>query len=341
MICPHCNTSLKRKERGGSRCGKCRRPFAFDPKDNPLKLHDVLVRKLVDKLSDGGKLRFSTTQFYYAAVRKTVREASGAGISVVAVVVLLGVLACGGLGVVQGIQEGQLEGVAIYMIPVLAVVVGVPLWIYHRRWRPIEPKVRRANFQADVLRRWLGVYHSDPPGLVEDAGYLRPVVPPEPTLAVLSPDKGVLVCLAANGVPQRLGVALVSRPADLPAGVPVLLMHDASAIGCLLAAQLRVAQPGRRVIDAGLRPRHVMSAKGALMLRAAPVKEPQLAVLRATGEFTEKELAWLARGWWSPVGALRPAVLIAKVEATVSRALAGDSARREAEKVGFMTWPAG
>lgn len=340
MICPHCNTSLKQKERGGSRCGTCRRPFAFDPKGNPLKLHDVLVRKQVDKLSDGGRLRYSTTQFFYATTRKTIQADSGIGGSAVAAVFLLGALGCGGFGVAQGIVEREVEGVVIYGLIVLAVIVGVPVWIHHRRWRPIEPKVRWADFQAQVLRRWRGVYGSDPPGLVEDAGYWRPVVPPEPTLAVLSPDKGVLVCLAANEVPQRLGVALASRPKDLPAGVPVLVMHDASAVGCLLAAQLRAAQPGRRVIDAGLRPRQVMSAKGALRLRAAPVLEPQLAALRAAG-LTEKELAWLARGWWSPVGALRPAVLIAKVQATVTRALAADPARGEAEKVGFMTWPAG
>lgn len=55
MICPHCSASLLRKERSGSRCSKCRRDFALDPKSNPLGLHDLRVRKLANALSDPGR----------------------------------------------------------------------------------------------------------------------------------------------------------------------------------------------------------------------------------------------------------------------------------------------
>ena len=88
-------------------------------------------------------------------------------------------------------------------------------------------------------------------------------------------------------------------------------------------------------MDAGLRPRAVMAAKGAIRLRTAPGLRAIPAALSA------KEVEWLGKGWWSPIGAVRPAVLIARVEEAVRRAVAVDPAQRAAREVGFLTWPAG
>ena len=46
MICPHCATSLRRKERPNQICSNCKRPFVFEPKANPLAVHDVKLRGL-------------------------------------------------------------------------------------------------------------------------------------------------------------------------------------------------------------------------------------------------------------------------------------------------------
>jgi hypothetical protein len=51
-----------------------------------------------------------------------------------------------------------------------------------------------------------------------------------------------------------------------------------------------------------------------------------------------REQEWLAKGWWSPIGAVRPAALIRRVEEAARRT---DPAHRAAQEVGFLTWPAG
>ena len=56
MICPNCRLDRKRKERTGNKCSNCRFVFAFDPKTNPLKLHDLRFRALVDKVRGAIKL---------------------------------------------------------------------------------------------------------------------------------------------------------------------------------------------------------------------------------------------------------------------------------------------
>jgi hypothetical protein len=166
------------------------------------------------------------------------------------------------------------------------------------------------------------------------------VVPDEPVLTVLSPEHSVLICLAANGVPQRLGVALARSLAEVPPLVAVLVVHDASADGCLLPARTRAALPGRLVLDTGLRPRSVQGSKKAVKLRGAPPAEEDLAALRAQGELTERELTWLSQGWWGPVAAIRPAVLLARVHSAVRHVqAAADPAQRLAADLGYLTWP--
>ena len=69
MICPHCQTSLLRKERPGNVCGKCGRRYALDPKTNPLSLNDLRVRRITLKLTDGGLSLLAALGFVAAEVR--------------------------------------------------------------------------------------------------------------------------------------------------------------------------------------------------------------------------------------------------------------------------------
>jgi len=48
-------------------------------------------------------------------------------------------------------------------------------------------------------------------------------------------------------------------------GLPILVLHDADALGCLWVARMRAAFPGARVVDAGLRP--VTAKLGATAVR--------------------------------------------------------------------------
>jgi hypothetical protein len=153
--------------------------------------------------------------------------------------------------------------------------------------------------------------------------------------ALLCPDASVLECLRANGVPQRLALTLGRAAADVPPDVPVILLHDVGPAGFRWATGIRSGLPGRRIRDATPPVGTVRRARTAIRL-CDPDHAPdadELAELTVRMGLGPNDTAWLAEGWWSPVAALPPALLIARVEA---------AARRfdPAAEVGYLTWPA-
>lgn len=333
VICPHCRASLKQKERPNLTCSTCNRRFALDPKSNALMAHDLMVSKVVDRLSDGGRLRYSGVQLWYGMSRKALKnQPSGVGCGVGAAVVILAVT---GLCALASAQDGNHALTAAMGLAWLVVIVIGIIAIANRRAAipAVDMPVKWSDFAKTIITPWRSVYQVDPPGLAKAADLTRLG---DPELAVLCPDRSVLFCLEANGIPERLRVWLAARIDQLPVGVPVLVLHDASPLGCALPLRARNALPGRRIMDGGLRPRAVMAADGAIRLRAKP-EDHEMAALSGSG-LDAKELAWLAKGWWSPIGAVRPAALIRRVEAAARRT---DPAHRAAQEVGFLTWPAG
>jgi hypothetical protein len=342
MICPHCRASLRQRERPNLTCSKCKRTFAFDPKSNGLNISDMMVLKASERLSDNGKLRYTARQLWYALSRKALRanarsSAIGCGWGVALLVLFIS-----GSCLYTGIKERAWGFVATAAVVLLVCVSLSIVALANRRTRTLDMPMRYEAFTGTLLDRWRRVYGQPPLGFAAMADFPGRVVPDSPVLAVLCPDRSVLLCLQANDIPQRLHAALVSRIDQVPVRVPVLVLHDASPDGCRLAGEVRGALPGRRVMDAGLRPHQVMAAKGAVRLRTAPLDEHQVARLR-DARLPAKELAWLAQGWWSPIGAVRPAVLVARVEEAARRAgsrASVDSAEKAAKELGFLTWPA-
>jgi hypothetical protein len=119
----------------------------------------------------------------------------------------------------------------------------------------------------------------------------------------------------------------------------VVLLHDTSVAGYQFAAHARAFLPGRTVVDASTRPSTLKSTRKAFRLREPAPPADTIAALRTARILAEPELDWLAKGWWSPVAAMRPAALIARVETAAERTTV-DPDRRAASAVGFMTWPA-
>lgn len=333
MTCPHCMADLKQKERGGNRCGRCRREFALDPKHNRLLLHDLRLRKLADQLSDGGRLRYTATQLWYASARKTLRadESRPGGFARAGLALLLGTVAVA-VGAATDIM-------ALLVVGALALLfcAGTAVATAVRPARRVTARMSFGDFRGRVIGRWTTIYGAPPPGLIDEDQL--PALPPSPraTVALLCPDRSVLACLLANRVPERLGIALAATPAGLPPALPVAVLHDASPAGYLFAAHARAVLAGREMRDAAPRPRALVGAKGAVRLRDAAPDARTLSALQSAGQLTRAELDWLAKGWWSPVAAIRPAALIARVESVVARS--GDPDRRAASAVGFMTWP--
>lgn len=336
MICPHCTANLKRKERPGKRCGTCKKPFVFEPKEHPLALHDVKVRRLTAKLSEGG-LWYTTTQVWYAAARKGNKAANdgtaGCGIVVPIIIglILLGIGVFGG-----GPLALAIVGAALLVI--CATVIGLRLSGVWKR--AIAVKMPLDEFRKEIIGGWSRVY-GKPPGGIVDEPHVRPGPPPsQPAFAILSPDPSVLACLRVNNVERRFNVALAARVADLPPSTPVAVLRDASLDGEIFLATARHELRGRRVVDLGLRPRTVLAAKDPFKLRTKARHPERVAWLKANTDLTPKELEWVGDGWSTPVATLRPAQLMARVEKVAAHlGKATDPDQRAAMAVGFMTWP--
>jgi hypothetical protein len=330
VICPHCRGRVGFRNRTGNRCGSCNRKFALEPKRNAIGMHDVRLRRLFDDLGHDD-MRYTVGQLYYASMRKDLRRAARPryGFAV-------GLVAVAAAAAVCGFGNG-------WWIPlVLAGLLLVACAGYVRAARAgrfnqlVRPPLTEIAFARTILARWRNGYGQDPPGLVRESATAVGPNHPDPVLAVLSPSDTVLVSLWANDIKRRK-VALAKRVEDLPARVPVALLHDVSVAGYLFADRSRTSLAGRIVVDLTPRPQVVRRARRPVLRRDEPPRSDQMQRLRTAGRLTDAELSWLGKGWWSPIAAMRPAVLMRRVGTAVDKL--GDPARRTAAAVGFLTWP--
>ncbi|MGS2590068.1 hypothetical protein [Streptomyces hebeiensis] len=354
MICPHCSQSLLYKERTGQVCSKCKRAYAFEPKTHPLGLHDLRIRRLVQKLGDDGKIKITVDQLWFAVTRKTRKARKSGGDAATAA-------GCAGCGVpvgllmlVAGLNMGGGAGVLAFFGSFLLVAVVITVVSTWRSGRRTTAALPRERFRSEDVRRWKHIYGSLPDGVVEgtDAAAFRSAEPNAVRAALLCQDPSIAVFLAANGIPQRYGVVLVPDVRQVPDSLPVVVLHDADPAGCLLAGQTRHALPGRRVVDAGLPPRAVMKAENALPLQGPELEAEVVEQLRADTSLTRDEVDWLAKGWSTPLVGVPPARLLAVVTKVLERVTAHTGAgadadvasdvdpdRRKAASIGFLTWP--
>jgi hypothetical protein len=334
MICPHCTANLKRKDRTGSRCGTCKKPFVFEPKANPLALHDVKVRRLAGKLGEDNHW-YTTTQMWYAAARKS-NKASNDGTAGCGIVVpIIGGVILVAIGI--GGDTPALAVVGAVLLIISATVIALRMAGVLKR--AVVVKMPLDQFRQEIIGGWSRVYGNPPGGIVDEQRVRPGPQPPQPAFAVLSPDASVRACLHANDIGRWFNAAVAAKVAQLPPAVPVAVLHDASLDGELFLAVARHELRGRRVIDLGLRPRTVLAAKDPFKLRTKDRQPERIAWLKANSDLTPKELEWLADGWSSPVAALRPAQLLTRVKKVADHLHRAAAPERAAQAVGFMTWP--
>ncbi|WP_327673494.1 hypothetical protein [Kitasatospora sp. NBC_00458] len=205
-----------------------------------------------------------------------------------------------------------------------------------RRWT--EPLVTPVDLTAQQVRSslmhsWKSTYGALPEGVVDEST-VRPARPPgAPALAVLCPDPTVTAFLHANGFPGRHDALLVRTPEEIPAGLPVVVLHDASPQGLLLVADTRAALPGRRVVDAGLSARTVLAEPTRTVQLYTRQQRAVLAeqLARIPG-LTDAERTWYEKGLSSPIAAQPPKRVMAAAERAAERARGRD--------LGFLSWPA-
>ncbi|MFF2187901.1 hypothetical protein [Streptomyces sp. NPDC058155] len=359
MICPHCEKSLRHRERGGRTCSVCKRTFALEPKDNTLRLHDIRMRKLIEKLGNGEGLRYTPTQLWYAAARNHTPDGVVAyGCIATFLVVLTSFI----LLVVSGASEFDPDVVRPAVVVGMVVLALALLLTASGSRRAKRTGTVRVSMPLDLFRtviidRWAAVYGGPPAGLRDEGRARYPVVPEAgesgPRLALLCPDSAVLACLALNGVHKTHSLALaqsvdqlqnISTGPTRPGGpseseVVGIVLHDASPAGLAFASAARAAL-GDRVVVAGMLPRTVMDNDKAVRLRK-PLDRGDLDAIRTSSSaLTAAEADWLTRGWWSPLAAVPPAKLLAVVARAVDRAEGlADPDRGRAQQIGFLTWP--
>ncbi|MGW4897561.1 hypothetical protein ACWEQL_35720 [Kitasatospora sp. NPDC004240] len=358
MICPHCERRLLQKQRTDHTCQECGKRFALDPKTEYLS--DRRITHLASLLTDRGRLVCTTDQLRLAleprtphrprAVPKPSTTGARVRLAVAAVLTSVAVLSVGTSGQRRPVLFTALLLIAAYLALRAASRLHRARRERARAARPsrVYPSWSEYRFRQ-ITQRWTAVYGGLPEGVVEDAA-VRPSVPPgRPLAAVLCTDPTATACLHANRFPEGHRVVLVSDVEDVPDGLPVVLLHDASAAGFLLAGEVAAALPGRRVVDAGLPPRAGLPATPCVRMRDVDELPdvPDLAErLAAVPGLDEQARDWYAAGWWSPLAAVRPALLLDAAAKAVERATAPASLIEQrrpegptAEAVGFLTWP--
>ncbi|OKJ62635.1 hypothetical protein AMK29_21240 [Streptomyces sp. CB02261] len=351
MTCPHCAAALTARERTGQVCAHCERPFALDPKSHGRGMNDLRIRRIAAAATDDGRLKVTVTQLWYLT-----RTYSGAWGPTPAhgirpfVRWLLALPLALPLFLWSAFSDGlwaTLTGAAA-----LAVVGTAALAKRRTPGRSggslITPAESR--FRQLMDDRWRSTYGRLPPGVVDDgprAPAVRESPVGRPAAVILCTDHAVAVFLRVNGIPARLRARLVeAEPAaahealvDVPGRLPVVVLHDASALGALLAPLLRLAHPDRVVLDAGLPVTAVRNRRGAVhRVSAAPPVDAD--GLRAVAGLSDEDAAWLSDGYWSPLAAVPPSRLESVVTAAVKRALTARPGALGAAD-GFLTWPAG
>ncbi|MEU0661169.1 hypothetical protein [Streptomyces lavendulocolor] len=357
MTCPHCARELRQKERTGNVCSYCGRAYALDPKTNPLRLHDLRVRRVVGKLTQEGRITITPGQLWYALSRRQLAKSavtSGCVMPALFAGLVTGVIGMGGDLVFLRVVSGALVLLTTGLVLMRLAGVG----------KGALPQSREA-FRTGPLAEWEKRYGTLPAGMVDDRRFPRSGQPAAAgsRAVLLCPDPSVAAFLAAGGLPARYGVVLAEEvrkiPALCPEG-PVVVLHDADARGHLLVREARETLPGRPVIDAGVALRSVDGMAWAVPYRDRRDKPDSATMARLGsgdadadaggvgsgdgggrgGGLTPKELKRLADGWRFPLVGVPPARLLAVVTRIVERTTAAvDPERRRAASVGFMTWP--
>ncbi|MGW1214255.1 hypothetical protein ACWD5F_31990 [Streptomyces sp. NPDC002499] len=328
-------------------------------------MNDTRIRRIADKVTDGGRRQVTVTQLWYSArtvnnswttvprsgrprwVGRTVGWILGVGL------VVLGFL-------VQDVPYAWLLwwGCVGAAALVHAVAKGEPYRPERRAGWYLAPSL--SDFRTMVCARWVHTYGELPSGIVDDQKYqeARDQEPRERAglrkggdrqsepVEVLCPDQAVRVFLAANGFPRRLNLTLTAGLSQLSGTGPLVVLHDASARGLQLVADARASETWRVVVDAGLPVRSVVDNRKSVRLYEDPPAgvlgepEQQPDWLRKLRRHAPKEAEWLTQGWLSPVAAVPPALLESAVERAVSEVRGTpDTERRRAAEVGFMSWP--
>ena len=358
-------------------CDLCKKEFAFDPRVNLLRLHDLRFRRVAEHVGADG-FRFTANQLGTALLRRPAVRAVPRWARVLICLFLVGLGLCiafafGSMNKVKPGEKNYDPGLGIGLF--IALAGGIWLaWEFNSK-TPSPPT--DATMRQEILPRWQAIYGELPRGLIADEALpdLTEEDRPRDGLrgVVVCPEREVLTSLLANGIPRdlRLGLLPTAPPADAwekslleqlqkNSRLPVLLLHDASAEGVFLARdlpQILGLSADHRILDLGLNPRKSIEKNRTAIIRPpTPELLARLAheavgadvagsrpIRRGRAQVTAEEMKWLKAGSCSPILAVPPGSLIKRLKLALRKISPKKSAGAEIEApeaVGFMSWPA-
>ncbi len=379
MKCPHCQEDIKYRERRNRRCAKCQQQFALEPRENDLQLSDLRLLGLARRLSQEGTYRYTSLQLAHAAIlqkrkpdlaktypwpvsRKPFRSALRLFLIVTGLLSIAGIFSC--LVFFPSLLSPLWASVIVLVVGSLIGLFAA--FIYQYPILPYQADIE--SFEQKYIAPWETIHGPMPGRLTErDIKLSREFqIPPAQVRAVVvSPVDNALDCLRANGLPQRLGLALINpdrpfteeterliaRVRQNPQ-IPILLVHDASVQGCLLSYLLPAKwglTSNHRIIDLGLRPRHVERLRLPWTFGEETPKELVGLLERAANKpggvaLDQDELTWLREGPVTSVLFIPPPQLIRVITGALKRHAPAQAVDPEAEAdaqaraIGFMTW---
>ena len=298
MKCIHCDTDVRLKDRGDGRCHVCHEAFAFEPRrGDPFT--DRACQDAIETLSGRGRLRWGVEHLYWELARRRARKQRGVNLGCAAVAAVALAFFSMTLVTARGFAWLACAAIGLCLFSLLKL----------RRLGAAARALPAGKFDG-YWTRWTQV-HGRPESAIERAPR-RERKPVELDLFDYSFDR-VVVCdrartvdlLVANDFHFENNCAVLSI-AGYPESVfepvramlkrnrrlEVFALHDATPFGCRVAYRL-ATDPAwfrgqGRVVDVGLRPRHVARHRDYWL-------EAEVRNVDTGGGLSAEEAAWLAR----------------------------------------------
>jgi len=337
MICIHCQTDCKFKEREGGRCSKCNHAFAFEPKSGD-KFTDQGFSRMIEVVSSDGSVRFHFDHIYYQICRAKFKgHWRNLGIA------LMWLWPVVPLTLVASLLHRDHTQIAI-LLGVLVLVFLFEGYGITKKWRASPQTVQcEADAVRRLLDRWISV-HGKPEGLIGpkhapqpdkkksnanqalqkealDYSFDRAVICDRAeTVDLLLANKfhfeNNCAILGVDNYPPQVFDTVRKMLRNNPK-LTVLVIHDATPQGCSLAQKLRSDSDwftsNVKIVDVGLRPAHAKFFRGqvvAQQLAAADVVLPGISA---------EEALWLQH-YSLALAAMRPEQLIKRLFRALTQA---------------------
>ena len=312
MICIHCRTDAKYKDREGGKCSSCGHAFAFEPKAG-APLTDAAFASALAHVSSDGKVKWTENYLYYEVARRLQKKAS------VVVPLLAGAVAFALSWVTGAWPIGVVAAVfwaaaARALVKNAAPSIVLPPGSFHQL---LLAWVRAHGEPAGrIVRKPLPESPRPLPADVPEYSFDRAVVcDRSETVDLLLANRfhfeNNCAVLSVDGYPPQAFETVRAMLKRNPKLV-VYALHDATLEGCSLARRLATSPAwflgGARVIDVGISPRHARRFKGLW----TPVLPRGAALAGATADD-----AWLAR-YSLGLAVIRPEQVIKRLFRAIS-----------------------